>query len=172
MRRVLYSTAVPYRTLRLKQKYSLHQGPLQTPTTLVLYSLPSVPEDVTRTRGHWLVYMLLLALPFPARVVRPDADCPVWFCKPKRRVKGVVLGLDLTGMPAELPDLPDEQYVLPELVGRLFDSVILSEDALRPYSDEWCTFAIRCLFRMSRVLRPLRVAVETERAAARAGRIW
>jgi hypothetical protein len=111
--------------------------------------------------------MLLLALSFPAKVVRPDADCPVWFCKPKRRVKGVVPGLDLTGMPAELPDLPDEQYVLPELVGRLFDSVILSGDALRPLADEWCTFATRCLFRIARVVRPLRVAVETARAAAR-----
>jgi hypothetical protein len=34
--------------------------------------------------------------------------------------------LDMTGMPVELP--LDEQYVLPELqvVGRLYDSVILS----------------------------------------------
>jgi hypothetical protein len=108
--------------------------------------------------------MLLLALPFPAKVVRPDADCPVWFCKPKRRVKGVVPGLDLTGMPAELPDLP-------ELVGRLFDIVILSGDALRPLADEWCTFATRCLFRIARVARPLRVAVETARAAARVVRM-
>jgi hypothetical protein len=78
------------------------------------------------TPGRWLVYTLLLALPFPAKVVRPYADYPVWFCKPKRRVKGVVPGLDLTGMPAELPDLPDTQCVMSEFVGQLFDSVIPS----------------------------------------------
>jgi hypothetical protein len=81
----------------------------------------------------------------------------------------VVPGLDLTGMPAELPDLPDEQYVPPELVGRLLDSVIqvLSGDALRPLADEWCTFATRCLFRIAGVVCPLRVAVKTARAAAK-----
>ena len=47
------------------------------------------------------------------------------------------------------------------------DSVILSGDALRPLADEWCIFATRCLFRIARVVRPLRVAVETARAAAR-----
>jgi hypothetical protein len=116
----------------------------------------------------------LLALSFPAKVpvLRPDADYPVWFCKPKRRVKGVVPGLDLTGMPAELPHLPHEQYdVLPELVGRLFDSEILSGDALRPLADEWCSFATRCPFRIARVVRPLRVAVETARAAAKVARM-
>ncbi len=29
--------------------------------------------------GRWLTYTLLLALPFPAKVVRPDAPQPVWF---------------------------------------------------------------------------------------------
>jgi hypothetical protein len=70
-------------------------------------------------------------------------------------------------IPAELSDLLDEHYVPPELVGRLFDSVILSGDVLRPLADEWCTFATRCLFRIARVVCPLRVAVETARAAAR-----
>ena len=34
--------------------------------------------------------------------------------------------------------LPEEQYALPEAVGRLFDSTILSKDALRPLADAWC----------------------------------
>ena len=38
--------------------------------------------------GQWLSYTLLLALPFPASVVRPDSQSPVWLCKPKRRGKG------------------------------------------------------------------------------------
>jgi hypothetical protein len=54
-------------------------------------AIPAYNWDCTLAPGRWLVYMLLLALPFPApKVVRPDADCPVCFCKPKRRVKGVV----------------------------------------------------------------------------------
>ena len=28
--------------------------------------------------GRWLIYTLLLALPFPAVAVRPDAQSPVW----------------------------------------------------------------------------------------------
>ena len=46
--------------------------------------------------GRWLMYTLLLALPFSERVVRPDAVHPVWLCKPKSRVKGVQRERDLT----------------------------------------------------------------------------
>ena len=118
--------------------------------------------------GRWLTYTLLLALPFPAKVVRPDAAQPVWFAGPKRRVRGVVPAHDLTGMPAVLPALSDHLYRLPELVGRMYDSVILTGDALRSLEDAWCVYARRNLLRAGAVVRPLRVAAETARAAARA----
>ena len=76
-----------------------------------------VGYDLKCDPGRWLVCTLLLALPFSERVVRPDAVHPVWLCKPKRRVKGVQQERDLTGMPTAVPALPDEQYLLPELVG-------------------------------------------------------
>jgi hypothetical protein len=52
----------------------------------------------------------------------------------------------------------------------MYDSVILSGDALRSLEDAWCEYA-RCtssLPRAGAVVRPLRVAAETARAAARA----
>ena len=118
--------------------------------------------------GRWLAYTLLLALPFSSRVVRPDARCPVWLCKPKRRVKGVQRERDLTGMPASVPVLPDDQYRLPELVGAMFDRTILADDALRPVADAWCRHALNGLFRVGRIVRPLRDVAEKTRAAARA----
>ena len=118
--------------------------------------------------GQWLTYTLLLALPFSARVVRPDAVSPVWLCKPKRRVKGVQRERDLTGMPTELPELPDDQYSLPELVGAMFDSTVLAGDAIRVVADTWCRHALDGLHRAGRVVRPLRDAAERTRAAARA----
>ena len=120
--------------------------------------------------GQWLSYTLLLALPFPASVVRPDSQSPVWLCKPKRRGKGgVQRERDLSGMPAlPLPVLSDAKFSLPELVGRMFDCTILSSDALRPLADSWCRFAERSLMRAGGVVRPLRVAAEIARAAAKA----
>lgn len=118
--------------------------------------------------GQWLTYTLLLALPFPAHVVRPDVQNPIWLCKPKRRVKGLFPERDLTGMPLlPLPVLPDSQFSLPELVGLMYDCTILPGDAMRPVADAWCRFAEYTLLRTGRVVRPLRVAVETARATAR-----
>ena len=118
--------------------------------------------------GRWLVYTLLLALPFSARVVRPDhAVNPVWLCKPKNRVKGVQRQRNLTGMPA-IPLLSDDQYLLPELVGTMFDCTVLAGDALRPVADAWCRHALDGLFRAGRVVRPLRDVAERARALARA----
>ena len=119
--------------------------------------------------GQWLMYTLLLALPFPASVVRPDAQNPVWLCPPKRRVQGVQRDRDLSSMAVlPLPVLPDAEFSLPELVGKMYDCTILPGDALRPLADAWCKFAESNLFRAGRAVRPLRVAVETARAAARA----
>ncbi len=82
---------------------------------------------------------VLLALPFTANVVHPDTLMnPIWVCKPKRSMKGVRPERDLTGMPLEEPDLPEEQYRLPllVLVGHMFDCTILAGNALRPIADQ------------------------------------
>ncbi len=50
----------------------------------------------------------------------------------------------------------------------MYDSVILTGDALRSIEDAWCEYARRSLLRAGAVVRPLRVAVETARLAARA----
>ncbi len=78
------------------------------------------------TLGRWLLHTLLLALPFAANVVRPDAMTPIWLCKPKRLMKGVRSESDLTGMPLEVPNLPEEQYRLRLLVGHMFDCTIVA----------------------------------------------
>jgi hypothetical protein len=48
----------------------------------------------------------------------------------------------------------------------MYDSVILSGDALRLLEDTWCEYARRSLLQVAAVVRPLRVAAETARAAA------
>ena len=70
---------------------------------------------------------------------------------------------DLRDMPLMLPEIPDEQYRLPELVGRLFDATILSRSSLRPLAGTWCSAAQNCLLRLGKVVRPLRVAAERKR---------
>ena len=71
-------------------------------------------------------------------------------------------------MPLGVPDLPDEQYRLPLLVGHMFDCTILAGNALRPIADQWCRHAANSLLRAGRVVCPLREAAEKTRAAARA----
>jgi hypothetical protein len=73
-------------------------------------------------------------------------------------------------MTTELPELPDDQYSLPELVGAMFDSTVLAGDAMRVVADTWCRHALDGLHRAGRVVRPLRHgdAAERARAAARA----
>jgi hypothetical protein len=63
--------------------------------------------------GRWVTHCLLLALPFAATVVMP-----------------------LPGSAS--PALPDTQCSLPLAVGRLFDTTVLHNDALRPLADDWC----------------------------------
>ena len=84
--------------------------------------------------GRWLIYTLLLVLPFPSVAVRPDAQTPVWLRRMRKR-QGLEQQCNVRGMPAAVPELPDEQYSLPEAVTRLFDSTVLSSDALRPLAD-------------------------------------
>ncbi len=100
--------------------------------------------------------------------MRPDVAQPVWFAGPKRHVRGAVPAHDLTGMPAVLPALSVQQYRLPEFVGRIHNSIILTGDALRSLDDTWCEYARRSLLRAGVVVRPLRLAAETASAAARA----
>jgi hypothetical protein len=78
---------------------------------LVRNTVPASGYDWSCMPGRWLTYTLLLALTFPAKVVRPDVAQPVWFVGPtgKRRVslRGAVPAHDLTGMPAVLTALSD-----------------------------------------------------------------
>ena len=110
--------------------------------------------------GKWLIYTLLLALPFPAVAVRPDPVYPIWRCEltGKRRVRGVVPKLDLRGMPESVSVPPEAQYSLPKAVGRLYYCTILSSDALRPLADAWCQLAMCSLLRAGAVVSPLRTA--------------
>jgi hypothetical protein len=50
----------------------------------------------------------------------------------------------------------------------MYDSVILSGDALRSLEGAWCEYARRSQLQVAAVVRPLRVAAETTRAATRA----
>ena len=68
-------------------------------------------------------------MPFPVIAIRPDVARPVWRRPLSRNRKSEPDTLD---MPLVLPVIPDVQYILPELVGRLFDAIILSRDSLRP----------------------------------------
>ena len=117
--------------------------------------------------GRWLIYTLLLALPFPTVAVRPDRLNAVWLFPMKRRRKGVVPARDLHGMPADIPVLPEEQYLLPEALGRLFDVTILSSDALRPLADDWCRLSEGNLLRAGALIRPLREAANARLGAER-----
>ena len=67
--------------------------------------------------GRWLIYTLLLAMPFPAKVVRPDPVLPVWTRKPRR---GRVHDLSGAPEPAAVPALTDAEAALPEAVGHLW----------------------------------------------------
>ncbi len=93
-------------------------------------------------------------------MVRPDTMNPIWLCKPKRLTKGVRPERDLTGMPPEVPALPEEQYRLP---------LLSCGQCLRPIiADQWCRHAMNGLLRAGRVVCPLRESAEKARAAARA----
>ena len=63
--------------------------------------------------------------------------------------------------------LSDAQFSLLKLVGQMLDCNILPGDAMRPVADGWCRFAENKLLRAGQVVRPLRIAAETTRAAAR-----
>jgi hypothetical protein len=52
-------------------------------TVSVLEAIDAYQWDCTP--GRWLLYTLLLALPFAANVVRPDAMTPIWLCTHERR---------------------------------------------------------------------------------------
>jgi hypothetical protein len=116
--------------------------------------------------GRWLVYMLLLAMPYPEVAVRPNASHPVWLCPPKRKRKGLEPLRNLRGMPATVPMLSDDQYALPAAVGRLFDRTILSSDVLRPLADDWCRLSESNLLRAGAIVRPLRVTADEQRLGA------
>ena len=112
--------------------------------------------------GQWLTYMLLLALPFSKKVVRPDPRGPVWKRKPRRGQEGA---LQDAPDPAGVPEFTDAQFGLPGAVGQLFDRTILASDALRPLADAWCRHAKACLLRVGRIVRPLFATASAAAAA-------
>ena len=71
--------------------------------------------------------------------------------------------MNLRDMPILLPEIPADQYRLPERVVRLFDVTV---DVLRPLADAWCSMAVSCLTRAGQTIRPMRAAAERRRAAA------
>jgi len=87
--------------------------------------------------GKWLQYMLLLALPFPAKVVAPPRHTD-----------------------SALTNASQEQLRLPLAVGKLFDATVLTSDSLRPLADKWCWFAIKGLRLAGSVVCPKRTAAD------------
>ena len=144
------------------QKAGVSHDEILMATSRVRIALPGYDWDCMP--GRWLTYLLLLAMLFSAKVVRPTA---AWVGAPRRKYKGVTRDRDLSGMPAVLPVLPAVQFGVPELVGQMFDSVMLSSDVERPVADMWSRHTMQCLYDLGRVVRPLRVAAEVCCAAAR-----
>ena len=107
--------------------------------------------------GKWLVYTILLAIPFPMKVVRPDSQQPMWI-RPMRKCNGVAHQSNVCGKPLEVPVFSDANYALPEALGHLFDATVLSNDALRPLADAWCDLSYSNLLRIGKAVRPLREA--------------
>jgi hypothetical protein len=102
--------------------------------------------------GQWLMYMLLLAMPYPAHVVHPDAGAPVWLCKPKRRWKGAARERDLTGMPqpGDIPALDALQQASRSRI-LLVGSLIALCFQITPFAELQTSGAItaRAAFRIS-----------------------
>ena len=93
--------------------------------------------------GRWTMYCIVLAMPFPAKVVVPPPG-------------------------SASPALPEEQYSLPRALGHLFDVTKLSSDSLRPLADDWCRHAVKGLRTAGSVVCPLRTAAEARISSARA----
>ena len=93
--------------------------------------------------GRWTMYCIVLAMPFPAKVVVPPPG-------------------------SASPVLPEEQYSLPRALGHLFDVTKLSSDSLRPLADDWCRHAVKGLRTAGSVVCPLRTAAEARISSARA----
>jgi hypothetical protein len=66
--------------------------------------------------------------------------------------------------PITAPLLDDKQYKLPLRVGKLFDSTLLPNNALRPMANVWIHWSRRQLLEIGRVVSPLRLVAERERA--------
>ena len=65
-----------------------------------------------------------------------------------------------------IPELADALYALPEALGHLFDTTVLSNDALRPLADAWCDLSYSNLLRVGKAIRPLREAANRRWATA------
>jgi hypothetical protein len=65
-----------------------------------------------------------------------------------------------------IPELSDAHYALPEALGHLFDTTVLSNDVLRPLADAWCDLSYSNLLRVGKAIRPLREAANRRWATA------
>ena len=103
--------------------------------------------------------------------VRPEVQGPVWLRRMRKQGERE-LPRNVRGMPAVVPVLREEQYSLSEAVGRLFDSTILSNDALRPLTGAWCSLSESACSAQALPSGPFRAAAGERRsiAAAEAGR--
>lgn len=121
--------------------------------------------------GRWLQYLLILAMPYSERVVKPTDDGLSWTHaqlikrrQNKRQKLGQIEIVRPDRTPVEAPHLAEAQYHLPELVGRLYDSILLPANALRPLANAWIHWSRRQILAVGEVVSPLRLAAERKRA--------
>jgi hypothetical protein len=121
--------------------------------------------------GRWLQYLLILAMPYSERAVKPTDDGLSWTHvqlikrrQHKRQKLGEIETVRADRMPVEAPHLAEAQYHLPDLVGRLYDSILLPANALRPLANAWIHWSRKQLLAVGEVVSPLRLAAERKRA--------
>jgi hypothetical protein len=111
--------------------------------------------------GRWLTYLTVLAQPFPAKVVKPDATVP-WRRVAKRRSAADTAAAEpAEAVPVEV--LPDAVYTLPVAMGKLFDAIVLPNNDKRPLANEWVRWAHKALTAIGDTIRPMRSNAELVR---------
>jgi hypothetical protein len=146
-----------------------HVSTIPTSVTGVQAAIPGYNWECLP--GRWLQYLLVLAMPYSERVVRPTTDGMPWMNLPlvkrkqsKRQKLGQIEIIRPDRAPITAPLLDDIQYKLPLRVGKLFDSTLLPNNALRPMANVWIHWSRRQLLEIGKVVSPLRLVAERERA--------